>query len=283
MNLESRQLFAYLAGAGLDVPVGTAVSLMSMRHPAEAAVAARSVAALTGLPYVEGIGPGAVPFQAATLSEPYRRPAATAQEYLRRMRDVLDRTVTPPGDTYRFGLQLPEQPAPPVELGLGVLRAGMARTAGAVADVAITWLTPREYVRDTLVPAVAEGAERAGRTPPRISTVVHVAVARPGRDIRRTARAGAGAHLSAEHYTDMLRRAGLDVHADDPAAGADALVDAGVFVTGSPHEIAVQLQEHHRCGIDEVILNPAGVQLTERGRGGGHRSAGDSRGGGAVA
>lgn len=264
LRLDTHQLFATLAGMGLRIPMGSGVTLAPLRHPYDAAVQARSVAALTGAPYVAGVGPAAPEFQESLLPAPYAKPLTAMREYMTSMRELLDGKVARRDGEYHFvDAQLISLDAPPVELGLGVLRPRMARMAGAVADVAVTWMTPADYVADTLVPALAEGAAEAGRKAPRVATVVHVAVARPGRDIRLAARRGAGAHLSAAHYTDMLRRAGVQAYADDPDAGADALVDAGVFVSGTPDEIAAELHRYRLNGVDEVVLNPAGVIHTE--------------------
>ncbi len=87
-------MFAALVGAGIVVPFGTAVALTPLRHPYEAAVAARSVARLSGLPYVAGIGPGAPEFQAKLRATPYPRPAAVSARYLDTMR-ALWWTATP--------------------------------------------------------------------------------------------------------------------------------------------------------------------------------------------
>jgi alkanesulfonate monooxygenase SsuD/methylene tetrahydromethanopterin reductase-like flavin-dependent oxidoreductase (luciferase family) len=75
--------------------------------------------------------------------------------------------------------------------------------------------------------------------------------------------AGAGAHLASDHYTTMLRRAGVPAHPADPRAGAAAVVDAGVFVTGPPQTIADELLKLRDSGVDEVILSPGGVLTTE--------------------
>jgi alkanesulfonate monooxygenase SsuD/methylene tetrahydromethanopterin reductase-like flavin-dependent oxidoreductase (luciferase family) len=248
---ESHQVFAYLAGKGYPLPVGLGVALIPLRHPYDAAVQARSLALLTGHSVVAGYGPSTPDFVVRLRGRPYGRPAAVAAGYA----DAIRRYVGP----------LPEAETvavPGVEVGLGVLRPGMARAAGTVADVAITWMTPPGYVRDVLVPALAEGA--ADRTrPPRIATVVHVAVAKGGREPRKLALAGAGAHLCTPHYTDMLRRAGIPVDPSDPAAGAATLVDTGVYAYGSAAEIAECVRGYHEAGVDEVILNPAGVLIAE--------------------
>ena len=264
LNIETHQLFAALTGIGLRIPFGSSVVLAPMRHPYDAAVQARSVAALSGAPYVAGIGPGAPAFQRMVRSDPYRKPVSTVAEYLGVMRGLLDgERVEQDGPHFSTHTDLGPMTAPPVELGLGVLRAPMARAAGRVADVAITWLTPAPFVRDVLLPALAAGAGSTGRPVPRIASVVHVAVARRGRDIRRVAFNAAAAHLSAQHYTDMLQQAGVAADPSRPQEGAQAIVEAGVFVTGTAAEIADGLDRYRRAGVDEVVLNVCGVMRTE--------------------
>ncbi|MFF7357585.1 F420-dependent peptide dehydroalanine reductase LxmJ [Streptomyces filipinensis] len=260
---EPHQVLAHLAGRGHRVPVGTAVTLLPLRHPYEAALQARSLALLTGQPVVAGYGIGSPAFVRRLESEPCRSPRAAVGEYVGSVRALLDGAeVAHDGAGHRlYGALPPVGPHAAVEVGAGVLRPAMARTAGATADVAITWMTPPAYLRDTLVPALAAGAAAAGRaTPPRIATAVHVAVRRPGRDPRRLARLATRDHLGAPHYADMLRRAGVDVDGPDPAS---ALLRAGAVVVGSPEEIAAALAGYRAAGVDEVLLNPTAVLLTE--------------------
>ncbi|WP_440066709.1 LLM class flavin-dependent oxidoreductase [Streptosporangium sp. OZ121] len=261
---ESHQTIAYLAGRGIKVASGLGVTLMPLRHPLEAATQARSLAVLTGRPVVAGYGAATPELVKALRGAPYDRPAAAAAGYAQALRAILDGEM-PPASCEAYaggGGGLPPMRHAPVEVGLGVLRPGMARKAGAVADVAITWMTPPGYVRDTLMPALAEGAARRG-TPPRVAAVVHVALAGAGRDPRRLAQAGAGHHLQAPHYTDMLRRAGVSADPADPRAGAAALVEAGVYVYGTAQEVAERLRGYREAGVEEIVLNPAGVMRTE--------------------
>ena len=249
---DTQQSLAFLAGAGYRLPVGTAVTLTALRPPLQAAVEARSLAALTGRPLVAGFGAATPEFVSYVRGEPYRRPATAVGDYLSAVRGFLnDRDAV-----------LPPFEHPPVELGAGVLRPGMARVAGASADVAITWMTPPAYVRDTLIPALREGAG-TDRPPPRTATVVHAAVARTGRDAVHLAYTAAQAHLCSDHYTDMLRRAGCAVNPYDPRSGARRLVEDGVFLYDTPQEIGAALHEYERAGVDEVVLNLSGVHATE--------------------
>ncbi|KOG55956.1 5,10-methylene tetrahydromethanopterin reductase [Streptomyces griseoflavus] len=255
LSADTHQVFAYLAGKGYRVPVGTGVVLMPLRHPVDAAVQARSLARLTGQPMVLGLGPATPDFVTGLHGKPYDSPRDACLSYLTEVRRLLDAEA--PGGAGTVGL--PDMPHPGVEVGLGVLRPVLAHAAGRAADVAISWMTPPGYVQDTLLPAMARGAAAADRARPRMVTVVHAAVDRPHRVPYRLAYTAAHAHLAGPHYTDMLRRAGLRVHHSQPNLGARALVDSGTFVYGSPQDIAAQLAEYGRAGVDEVVVNTAGV------------------------
>lgn len=262
LALETHQVYAFLAGAGLRVPMGTSVTLVPLRHPYEAAIQARSLAILTGQSFVAGFGVSHPGFVRCLRPGPYGSPRTAIREYVTMVRGLLaGKTLDTEGRYHVLRAGLPPLEHPPVELGVGVLRPGMARTAGAVADAAITWMTPPSYIAETLVPALEQGA--GGGPPPRIATVVHVAIDREGRDPRELAHIAAGGHLSTQHYTDMLRRAGVRADPADPVAGATQLVEHGVFMYGSPPEIADQLAHYGEATVDEVILNPAGVLFTD--------------------
>lgn len=264
VDLDTLQAFAYLAGGGYRVPVGTAVALTVLRHPYDLAVQARTSATLTGHDVVLGVGTGDDDVARALRGVPYPSPLTAAREYLTVLRGLLrgDAVDVAGSEISMHGALLPRA-HPPVSLGLGVLRPGTARLAGEVADVAVTWMTPPHYVRDVLVPAIRAGAEAAGRPMPQIVTVVHAAVARAGRDPYRTAYCAAHRHLALRHYADMLRRSGLAVHESLPALGARALVDSGTFVHGGRAEIVDALAAFGGAGVDEVVLNVAGVHAAE--------------------
>ncbi|MFI0806350.1 LLM class flavin-dependent oxidoreductase [Streptomyces echinatus] len=261
ITIETHQMFAYLAGMGFRIPFGTAVTLMPLRHPMEAAAHARSLARLTGRRVTLGLGPGSPDFVAGLRGKPYDSPKAVCADYLRQVRGFLTEQNRETPEVGRQALDLPDLGHPGVDLGLGVLRPALARLAGETADVAITWMTPPGYLARDVVPALWRGARAASRPVPRLVTVVHAAVARHGRDPRQLAYAAAHTHLGAPHYTDMLRRAGLRVHPSQPYLNARALVDSGTFVYGSPREAADALAEYDRAGVDEVVLNCAGVGL----------------------
>ncbi|MGW6868238.1 LLM class flavin-dependent oxidoreductase [Streptomyces sp. NPDC054904] len=261
---EQHQILAQLSGMGLGVPFGIGVSLMPLRHPVQAAIEARTLAAASGHPITAGFGPGARVLQEMVLGEPYGSPLTACREYLNIVRGLLDGDeVDQRGTYFSYTGALPPAPAPRVEVGLGVLRPGMARLAGGTADVAITWLTPPAYVRDVIVPALREGAEAAGRPVPRVVSVVPMAAAADGRDPLTVLAAGSSDHFAAPHYRDMLTRAGVTVDTENPAATAASLLAAGGALTGDAADIAAGVAAFHAVGVDEVVLNNAGLGRLE--------------------
>ncbi|MET9990803.1 LLM class flavin-dependent oxidoreductase [Streptomyces mutabilis] len=260
MLVEPFQGFAAAAGAGFRVPTGTGVTLMPLRHPYEAAHQVRSLAMTTGESVVAGFGPGGREFQRSLLGAPYASPLTAAREYLTIVRGLLSgETVELDGEYFSCHAGMVPAVAPRIDLGLGVLRPGMARLAGEVADAAVTWLTPPAYLRDTVRPAMAEGAERAGRATPRLSAIVPVALERPDRDPTELVVASNSRHMRAPHYIDMLRKAGIDIAGEELPAAAKRMLEGDAFVHGTIDAIVEKLTAYREAGADEIVLNLTGV------------------------
>ncbi len=258
--VEPHQAFSYAAGAGFRIPVGSGVTLMPFRHPYEAALQARSLAMTTGHPVIAGFGPGGRALQEALLGAPYRSQLGAVREYVTIVRSLLSGEPTAvTGEYFSCHGQMAPHPHADVRIGLGVLRPAMAELAGETADAAITWLTPAPYVRDTLIPALRAGAERAGRKMPKVTAIVPMAVSRTDCEPAELALAGNSGHLRLPHYIDMLRRAGVDVAGSDPTTAAEALVKIGAFLSGDAGQLAERLREYSDAGVDEIVLNLTGV------------------------
>jgi alkanesulfonate monooxygenase SsuD/methylene tetrahydromethanopterin reductase-like flavin-dependent oxidoreductase (luciferase family) len=259
LRIESHPAVAYMAGAGRRLSVGMAVGLTVLRHPYDAALQARSLAQLLRNPVAIGYGAAYPSYVEGVQGRSYARPATYVAEYIDIARR-LARNEQVSFDTDQFSVHtaLPPMSTPRVEFGAGVLRPTMARLTGQHGDLAMTWLTPVNYIRDVVIPFLALGA--AGVQPvPRVVAVVHAAVARPGRSALLLAQHGSISHLQAPHYTDMLRRAGLDVDPGDPVSGAREIVQAGIYLYGDPDSIAQRISEYHAIGVDEVVINPSSI------------------------
>ena len=268
-GIEAAHVATAAAGAGTAVPFGTAVELMPLVHPWAAARSARSVALVTGQPMVAGLGVGDPASVARLTGRAPASPLTYAAEYLTVVRSLL-RTgrAAVQGRYLTVDTGFLPVAGPPVEVGLGVLRAGLARVAGAHADVAISWLAGPAHVSRVLVPALAEGAASVTPPghpidPPRLTAVVPVVLDRPGRDPAAILRAGHALHFAQPHYRGLLAEQGVHPGSDDPLAVAQAVLAAGIALTGGPDAVVDGLVALHRAGVDEVVLNPLGVLAAE--------------------
>ncbi|BFO21409.1 hypothetical protein SHKM778_77970 [Streptomyces sp. KM77-8] len=194
------------------------------------------------------------------LGTPYASVLAAVREYLTIVRTLLDSGAAEFDGEY-FSCHAAMNPAvfPRIDLGLGVLRPGMARLAGEIADVAITWLTPAAYLEGTVLPAMRQAAQKAGRPTPRLASIVPVALSHPDREAAEMVLASNSAHMRAPHYIDMLRRAGIDFVEDDLPLSAKRMAEGGAFVHGDMDSVLEQLAKYRESGVDEIILNLTGV------------------------
>lgn len=256
-KIETFAALAALAGRGTRIRCGTAVSLTTLRTPYDAAVQARSVAHLMGEPFSVGFGIGSPAFASALQGESQQRPGTHTAAYVGRVRDLLALKDGIAGDE---PLRLYPFPAPQIEVGCGVLRAAMAQKAGGVADFMATWLAPLGHISETLSARAAVGAAAADRPPPRVVSVVPLALKRGERDPRKLAFYSCGMHIRAPHYAAALRQAGLQL-TDDIARDLEAIVDSQLFVYGSVESVCNEFEAYFNAGVDEVVVNLTGVAL----------------------
>jgi 5,10-methylenetetrahydromethanopterin reductase len=260
LGIEPHAALAHLAGLGLTIPMGSSVTLMPLRHPFEAALQARSVAVLSGQPFVAGLGPGAAPMVASLRGKPFRSPLTAVREYAETFRGLLaGGPVARDGEYVVMRGSLPPIPHPGVLLGLGVLRPQMAALAGELADVAITWLAPPRYLAEVVVPALERQARRHGRVRPRLVAVVQVCLAGPGRDPIGWLLGSIRGHLSSPHYQEMLALAGVPVAPDDLRGTTRRLLAAGGVACGTAADIGRILDSYREAGVDEIALSAIGV------------------------
>lgn len=258
-GIESHIALAALAAQRGAVPVGIGTALAALRTPYDAALQARSLAAVLGETVSVAYGAADPNFVTAVRGAPLRRPASFTVEYARIVRSLLSgRETVSDEEGLRTHAQLPAFDHPPVEVGTGVLRPTMAAKSREAAEFVVTWLTPKTYIRDVLVPNL----RRADGTSPRVVANVQCGLRGPGRNPNLMAQLGCGNHLARPHYADMLHRAGLDVHVSDPVSGARELVRRGVFVYGSPDDVVDELARYFDHGVDEVVVNVTPVALT---------------------
>jgi alkanesulfonate monooxygenase SsuD/methylene tetrahydromethanopterin reductase-like flavin-dependent oxidoreductase (luciferase family) len=136
-----------------------------------------------------------------------------------------------------------------------VLTAALGPTAfalaGELADGALAWLCPIDYLHNVAAPAVVRGAEQAGRPPPPLIAHVPVVIGNDRARARELAHQSLDYFASVPVYARMFAAAGYP-----PSPGGrltDELLDA-LVVSGEPSELAMQLLALVDRGIDEVMV-----------------------------
>ena len=254
-------LTAYAAAGAVtkQVVLGTSIIPTYPRHPITLAAQAIALNDLAPGRIRLGIGPSHKPTIEGSYGIPMGQPLAHLREYLTILRGLLwDGTVTFSGDYYQVTASLPSAvPAPNIPILISALRPNAFKLAGELADGAIPWLAPIDYLVTTALPALQEGADRAGRARPPLFAHVPVAVS-TDRDAARTAfRAQFPIYGRLPFYAAMFDAAGFPV----TAAGdmPDGLVDT-LAVSGDASEIRSRLLDVRSQGIDELLISHVVVE-----------------------
>jgi alkanesulfonate monooxygenase SsuD/methylene tetrahydromethanopterin reductase-like flavin-dependent oxidoreductase (luciferase family) len=166
-------------------------------------------------------------------------------------------------------MQPPERPA---RIYMAAIGPQMTRLAGELADGIIGYCYSAEYVRDTVLPNLRAGAERAGRSLdgfdvacgfPTIVTPDESGLEQIKGQVMMFATAGS----SSPEYATSFAAAGHDVvpiqeRVDagdvDGALGlvTDEMADA-MTIAGSPDRVQRRIDEYRDAGLTTVALNPS--------------------------
>src|SRR5439155_19420606 len=163
---------AAMAQATSDIELGTAIAYAFGRTPLVLAAETRDLDELSGGRITIGLGTGTRRMQRDWHGLDGEHPASRMEELvplLRRLWRLHEEPVEHDGRFYRLHVEPTAPPREPLRLDTPIYMAGvnarMIEAAGAVADglVGHPLVTPA-YVREVARPALARGAERAGRT-----------------------------------------------------------------------------------------------------------------------
>jgi alkanesulfonate monooxygenase SsuD/methylene tetrahydromethanopterin reductase-like flavin-dependent oxidoreductase (luciferase family) len=140
------------------------------------------------------------------------------REYAGIVRALLRREQPPEGEFFntRFAF-MGFEPRPDIPIYIGGLSPNMLRLAGEIGDGVMLWLCNPDYIRETVIPEVTKGRERAGKTMDGFDVVpaVPVAVSDDIDAARAAFRKELIPYASLPFYRSMLERSGF---ADDLSA-----------------------------------------------------------------
>jgi probable F420-dependent oxidoreductase len=273
---------AVAANETREMELGTSVAIAFSRSPMEMAQTAWDLQDLSEGRFLLGLGTQVKAHVTRRFSMPWEKPAARLREYILALRAIWESFQTEgplqfEGQFYRHTLMTPffnpgpiEQPEIPVYIA-GV-NTRLARLAGEICDgFHVHPFHSPEYVLQTVKPAIAEGANEAGRDQERVvlATSVFVVAAESeeeAKEQRESVRARVSFYASTPTYRTVLEAHGwedvgerLGAMAREkkwremPALVTDEMLDA-YAVEAAPEELGPALKERYEGLIDRVAL-----------------------------
>jgi F420-dependent oxidoreductase-like protein len=238
----------------------TAVVPTYGRHPIAMAMGAATAQAASNGRFRLGIGPSHQPIVEHVYGLSYDKPVRHMIEYLTVVRDLLQRGETSyKGEVFQVQVQHRVDGGDGVPVMMSALGQQMCRAAGRASDGVIPWLAPAAYVKDTIVPAVNVGAEKAGRNPPPIIAETACLLSSDADEVVETVRREMGFYLAMPAYRALFERANVP--------GADTAATEGwtremvddVIAWGDADRLASAVESYFAAGADEVVLSPVGL------------------------
>ncbi len=252
-RLDSITAIAAAATRTRDIKFGTSVVPTFPRHPLVMVQQAQVVAQIAPGRFRLGIGPSHRPTMRA-MGIRMNNPLGHLREYLQILKLLLQTgQVDLDGEYYQVHESIPEPVDVPVMAS--ALQRGSFELCGAEADGAISWVCPGVYLRDVAIPAMREGADKAGRPAPPLIAHAPVCVHENLDEVRAAARAQLASPLQ-PFYQRMFAAAGFPETSD--GTWSDAMIDAVVF-SGDESRVTERTQEMFSFGAGEMLISPLGA------------------------
>ena len=264
------------------IELGTSVAIAFSRSPMETAQTSWDLQDLSDGRFVLGLGTQVKAHITRRFSMPWDRPAARLREYILALRAIWESFQSEgplnfEGDFYRHTLMTPFfDPGPIDHPEIPVYIAGvntrLARIAGEICDgFHVHPFHSPEYVRQTVKPAIAEGAEEANREPEQVTLatsafVISAENEAEAKEQRESVRAQISFYASTPTYRTVLEAHGWEDVGDElgtmarekkwsemPSLVTDEMLGA-FTVEAAPDELGSALRERYTGLIDRVSL-----------------------------
>lgn len=209
--------------------LGTGVTPIYSRTPVATAQSFGTLDEYSGGRAIIGLGVSHRPAVEAWYGQKIEQPLREMREYVGIVRAILRNEDPPQGETFQSHFHfMGFEPRPDIPIYLAGLAPGMLRLAGEIADGVVLWLCNPEYIRSTVLPNIAEGRAKAGKSPEGFDIVAAVpaAVTSEPEQAKAQLRSELMPYFSLPFYRKMIELSGFgDDLAGFDSDGVDAISD----------------------------------------------------------
>jgi F420-dependent oxidoreductase-like protein len=241
------------------VCLGTSIVPTYPRHPLVMAQQALSLYDIAPGRLCLGLGSSHQGIIEGIYGLPLTAPLAYLREYVNVLHAALwEGNVDYHGQFFNVKVTLPHTAQIPVLISTLGMKA--FRLAGEIADGALSWVCPVQYLRHTGIPALHTSAAAAnGRSAPPLVAHVMVALSQDRHSVLTTGHQLLDMYAKFPFYVKMFADAGFLLTSDQTSV-PDALVDS-LVISGNEATVASQFTELLAAGLDE--LNVFLVPITD--------------------
>lgn len=249
---DAMMVFAAAASTTQRIRMGTAVVPTFPRHPVVVAQQAVDIAQIAPRRFTLGVGPSHATSMETRYGIPYVKPLEHVREFVTIVKGLLQgEEVNFEGARYKVHGKLGYGADVPVITS--ALRAASFELAGEIADGAVTWLCPADYIRNVALPAMNRGAEKAGRVRPRLIAHAFLALTTEAAALERGVQESVPHYPKMHNYQEMFAAAGMPEARE--GKWSSRMVDASV-IHGDEATCVKKVGEFLALsGADELILS----------------------------
>ncbi len=252
---DTLTIFAAAAVQTTSVRLGTAIVPTYPRHPLVLVQQALAFGDLAPGRLRLGIGPSHRPTIEGVYGMHMTAPLEHLREYVAVLRAALwEGKVDHHGRFFTIKATLPRTPRTPILIS--ALRKGAFQLAGEIADGAISWMCPVQYLLEKALPALQMGAAGIGRPAPPLVAHIPVALGQNRHEVLAASRKQISRYARLPFYANMFADAGFPVGPDGTMS--DDLIDS-LVVSGDEAAITSRLTELLAAGLDELLVMPVQV------------------------
>jgi F420-dependent oxidoreductase-like protein len=241
------------------VKLGTSIVPTYPRHPLVMAQQALVLQDLAPGRFRLGIGPSHRFIIEGMFGLQHSKPLSHLREYVEVLRTALwDGKVNYHGEFYNVeaAMQLTAQ----IPIFISTLGKNAFQLAGQIADGAITWVCPVQYLLDTGIPALHSAASSAGRSASILVAHVPVALSEDRDSVLSAGHRFLDFYAKIPFYANMFSNAGVQITSDQSVP--DALVNT-LLISGNEATVSAQLRERLEAGLDELLVTLVPVSDTD--------------------